>query len=42
MKPRLKKIGRIWLCYTQITVIGSGSTPEEAYQKWVAKNKAAG
>jgi hypothetical protein len=40
MKPRLKKIGRIWLCYTQTTAVCSGSTPEQAYQKWISKNKA--
>jgi hypothetical protein len=41
MKPRLKKIGGIWLCYTQTTAVCSGLTPEEAYQKWMIKNKAA-
>jgi hypothetical protein len=41
MKPRLKKIGRIWLCYTQTTIVCTGLTPEEAYQKWMIKNKAA-
>jgi hypothetical protein len=38
MKPRLKKIGRIWLCYTQTTAVCVGFTPEQAYQKWMIKN----
>jgi hypothetical protein len=40
MKPRLKKLGNLWLCYTQTTIVCTGSTPEQAYQKWMIKNKA--
>lgn len=41
MKPRLKKIGKFWLCYTQDTIVCTGTTPEKAYQNWITKNKAA-
>ncbi len=41
MKPRLKKLGNLWLCYTQTTIVCTGSTPEQSYQKWISKNKAA-
>lgn len=41
MKPRIKKIGKFWLCFTQTTVVCAGLTPEMAYQKWMSKNKAA-
>ena len=42
MKPKLKKIGRLWVCYTEWdTLTCTGATPVQAYNRWRDKNKEA-
>jgi hypothetical protein len=38
MKPKIKKVGNKWLCYTNFSVVACGDSPEAAYNKWMALN----
>jgi hypothetical protein len=41
MKPKLKKVGQFWVCYTEWedTVTCTGKSPEQAYYRWLTKNQ---
>jgi hypothetical protein len=41
MKPKLRKIGRLWVCYTEWedTITCTGKSPEHAYSRWLVKNQ---
>jgi hypothetical protein len=42
LKPKLKKIGSLWVCYTEWKSIPcTASTPEKAYMKWIYRNERA-
>lgn len=34
MKPRLRKVGRFWLCRSPDGIIGIGLTPSDAFVNW--------
>jgi hypothetical protein len=38
MKPKIKKVGNYWFCYTDFSIVASGTTPEAAFNKWMALN----
>jgi len=38
MKPKIKKVGNKWLCYTNFSIVACGTTPEAAFNKWMALN----
>jgi len=42
MKPKIKKVGNYWFCYTDFSIVASGTTPEAAFNKWMALNDGMG
>jgi hypothetical protein len=42
MKPKIKKVGNKWLCYTNFSIVACGTTPEAAFNKWMALNDGMG
>ncbi len=42
MKPKIKKVGNYWFCYTDFSKVASGTTPEAAFNKWVHFNDSMG
>lgn len=40
MKPKIKKIGSVWCCYTKWDhVPATGKTPKEAYERFIKKKE---
>jgi len=40
LKPKIRKIGSFWVCYTEWdSITCTGSSPEKAYLKWISKNE---
>lgn len=40
LKPRIRKIGSLWVCYTEWDSIAcAASSPEKAYLRWINKNE---
>ena len=42
MKPKIRKVGNRWVCYTNFSVVACGTTPEAAYNRWVYLNDGMG
>ncbi len=40
LKPRIRKIGSLWVCYTEWDSIAcAASSPEKAYLRWISRNE---
>ena len=40
LKPRIRKVGKLWVCFTDwYHIPGTGQSPQEAYTRWKTLNE---
>ena len=40
LKPRIRKVGKLWVCYTEWdSITCAAATPEKAYLRWISRNE---